>query len=100
MPESSGVDRSRRIQQRWPWSTCRPSRRLVSRAPPTACVHQEEKFRISCTRKDRSVECALECELDHDIERAVINEALDDQAADLKYRDELGVSFISINETS
>ena len=48
LPESSGVDRSRRIQQRWPRSTSQPRRRSVSRAPSTARVHQEEKFRISC----------------------------------------------------
>ena len=63
------------------------------------CI-QEEKIRISCTREGRSVEYALECEPDYDIERAVINAALDDQAADLDYRDKLDVSLISIDEAS
>ena len=48
----------------------------------------------------RNVEYALECESDYDIERAVINAALDYQAADLDYLDELNVSFISIDEAS
>ena len=60
---------------------------------------QEEKIRISCTREGRNVEYALECEPDYDIERAVIDAALNDQAANLDYRDELNVSFVSINET-
>ena len=47
-----------------------------------------------------SVKYALECEPDFDIEHAVINKALDDQAADLDYRDELDVSFVSIDETA
>ena len=42
----------------------------------------------------------MECEPDYDIERAVIDAALDDQAADLNFRDELDVSFVSIDETT
>lgn len=61
---------------------------------------QEEKVRISCTRKERNVEYALECEPAYDLEQAVINAALDEQAADLDHRDELNGSFISIDETS
>ena len=52
------------------------------------CI-QEGKIRISCTREGRNVEYALECEPDYDIERAVIDTVLDDQAADLDYCDEL-----------
>ena len=125
-PESSGVSRSRKTQRRWPRSTSRPRRRLESQAPSTARVHreedecpllgrtstksaktgrisdltydciQEEKIQISCTREGRNVEYALECEPDYDIERAVIDAALNDQAADLDYRDELNVSFVSV----
>ena len=61
---------------------------------------QEEKIRINCTRDGRNVEYALECELDYDVEQAVINAALDEQAADLDYRDELEVLFVSIDETA
>ena len=43
---------------------------------------------------------ALECEPDYDVERALIDSALDDQAADLDYRDELDVLFVSIGETA
>ena len=46
---------------------------------------QEEKIQISCTRKGRNVEHALECKLDYDVEQAVINAALNEQAADLDY---------------
>ena len=63
------------------------------------CI-QEEEIRISCRRKGRSVEYALECEPDYGVERAVINEVLDDQADDLDYSEELNVSFISIEEAS
>ena len=42
----------------------------------------------------------MECEPDYDIERAVINATLDDQAADLDYRDKLDISFISIDDTA
>ena len=60
----------------------------------------EEKIRINCTRDSRNVEYALECEPDYDVEQAVINAALDEQAADLDYRDELEVLFVSIDETA
>ena len=63
------------------------------------CI-QEEKNRISCMREGRNVEYSLECELDYDIKRTVISGVLDDQAADLDYRDELDVSCISIDEAS
>ena len=63
------------------------------------CI-QEEKIRISCTCEGRNVEYALECEPDYDIKKAVIDAALDDQAADLDYLDELNVSLISIDEAS
>ena len=61
---------------------------------------QEEKIRISCTRKGRNVEYALECEPDYDIKQALITAVLDDLAADLDYRDELDVSFVFIDETA
>ena len=63
------------------------------------CI-QEEKIRITCMREGRSVEYALECEPDYDIEKAVIDAALDDQVADLDYLHKLDVLLISIDETS
>ena len=62
------------------------------------CI-QEEKIQISCTREGRNVEYALEFEPDYDIKKAVIDTALDDQAADLDFI-ELDVSLISIDEAS
>ena len=44
---------------------------------------QGETIRISCTRDGRNVKYALECEPDYDLEQAVINAALDDQALDI-----------------
>ena len=61
---------------------------------------QEEKIRISCTRDRRNVEYALECKPDYDLQQAVINAALNDQALDMDCRDKLDGSFISIDETS
>ena len=61
---------------------------------------QEKKIGVSCKRKERNVEYALECEPDYDLKQAVITAALDEQAADLNPRDELNGSFISIDETS
>ena len=63
------------------------------------CI-QEEKIQITCIPEGRSVEYALECEPDYDIKKAVIDAALDDQAADFDYLNELNVSLISIDETS
>ena len=120
--ESSQVDRSRKSQQTWPRSTSRPRRRSESCAPSTTRVRREEdecpsmgrtstksakkgriskeKIRISCLCDGRNVEYAVECEPDYEVEQAVINAALNQQAADLDYRDELVGLFVSIDETS
>ena len=111
--ESSRTDRSRNPQRAWPHSTSRPRRRSESSAPSAACVCREddeclsmgrtsvkcakkgrisdltydhireEKIRISCTCNGRNIEYALECEPDYDLEQALINVALVDQALDL-----------------
>ena len=93
MPESSRAERSRNPQRPWPWSCFRSRKRLESPALSTAHLHredakkggisdlaydniQEEMLRIHCRLGERSVEYALECEPDDDLEQALINAAL------------------------
>ena len=55
---------------------------------------------MSCDRKGRSVEYALENSPSDDRGQAVINTALDEQALDLDYRDDLDMSLISIDKAT
>ena len=55
-------------------------------------VVQERSLKVCCDREGRSVEYALE--------QVVISAALDEQALDLDFRDNLDVSLISIDEAS
>ena len=55
---------------------------------------------MSCDRKGRSVEYALEEGPSYDHGEAVINAALDEQTLDLDIKDDLDVSLISIDKKS
>ena len=63
---------------------------------------QEESLNITCDREGWSIEYALECPPNEDSDdgEAVIREVLDDQELDLDSRDELNISFVSIDEAS